>query len=224
MMVIGPTVVAEPPDRLVVSPPAVARWHTVPLNLFLVVWCIFWDAGALSLLLHWLAIEVPMWRVVWSNPREDFGTGVVAILFPAIGAGMSLWVLDRLVVRRAWVIEPGCIARRTRVPLLGLVRERRYADVHKIELRRGTWNSGREHTDTLRFWAHGGRKPIELTGVAFLPRLSIEDFKRQIESGESELSGSTLDAELAAFGESIATRVGVPFERVEERIPEPSSD
>lgn len=127
--------------------------------------------------------------------------------------------------------------------MLGGTWERRHAKVERVELRRGIWRSGRGHTDILRFRVRDKRKPINLAGVTYLPgplslyapgsrgsagrQPGLTHFLREA-TKHTQRQLAELDAEMALrmaeLGEVIARQVRVPFEEIEEQIPDPSSD
>jgi hypothetical protein len=171
---------------------------------FLVVWCAFWALPCVAILLP----DQAPFRFAESEPHYFF-----RLVFPLIGAGMTLFTLRALLVRHAWMIGPGRITRRTRVRLSGFAWEKRHEGVEAIEFRRGIWESGNGRTDVLQFRVRERATPIELDGLSYDASFHFSVFRRNLDSAKEKRE--------QALGRFLADRVGVPYVVVDVRIPDP---
>jgi hypothetical protein len=169
-------------------------------------------------------------RILWSKKRQWSLIGVLLFFaYSYISAGrekhddfqlflgtvMLVAIVATVLVRMAWVFEPGCIARRARVGLVWNW-DWNYRGVQKIELRRGTWQSGMGRTFTLFFWDDCPHATAPEYCCADHDGRAIEVFAQDYEGADPAVT-----ARFNAFGKMIADRVGVPFAVTEEEIPDP---
>jgi len=228
---VGPALHEAPSGEVTLTPPGWLRGIGIVGAVLLVVWCVVWDLGSVAL------------------QFQETTPLAIRMVFPLVGAGMTLFTLRLLLVRHAWKVCPGRITRRTHVLLTGLVWENHYKGVDAIEFRRGVWKSGKGHTDVLRFRVRGRDKPVNLDGLSY-------DFDESSHAGEwvaakeereqalgrslgfremfrlmrDTSSDSMRKLDVAqeereqALGRFLAERVGVLYAVVEETVPDPSSD
>jgi hypothetical protein len=214
-------------DQLV-FPHGTAPWPTL---LILWTWSLAWNIGKLNF----------AFGVFWVVENRNMPDWVMA-LFTAVGIAVFFATLALTFVRHDWVMQKGCISRRWRIPLLGLVHDSPHYDVCKIEYRRGHWRSGEGHTDHLRYRRSEKDEPVILGGIQFLRRKASQNEMELLAAEQSlspptgwlapltriEFSARLFDIESTRrrneMGELIAATVGVDYEWVDEVIRDPPTD
>jgi hypothetical protein len=213
-------------SKEVVPPPPAGQKDDIR---HLTVWCLLWDAFIVVAVVSGIA------SMHGSKPTPPL-TLVVFSPFVVMGAaGTGLW-LSMIFLRTSWIVGPGSIARRRRVPLVGLDSLQPYPDAQQLEIRHGIWTSRRGSTDILRVRTSTGVVKIRevyhsayyagLKERATNPATGKMDYRalwRLLleQPGPDPEEPIAIAPEIASLARFMAEQTGLPLETVEEQIPQP---
>jgi hypothetical protein len=192
----------------------------------LTVWCLIWNGILVTLLA----------TGAWNSPSaRPSGAHALFILIPMLlmGLGMAAMTLSMAFVRTSWLVGPGSIARRTRIPLVGWSSIRPYLEAQLLEIRHGAWTSRRGSTDILRLRTARGTVTIrEVYYSAFYadlkqqllnPATGKPDWRAmwQVLPQPDPAAPIEVAPEIQGLGRFIAEQTGLPLQTIEEQIPQP---
>lgn len=144
-----------------------------------------WEAGALTPFLLLVFFVVPGARILIEGCRD-------------------------LIIERAWLVRKGEMALRRRLRGLTVTTLGRFRPVVHLEVREGTWRSGRGRTDTLRIYLEGAKRPTDIASRETIGRTT------------SAPPGGVIHPEILALAQVFARAADRRLEFITEAIDDPS--